>query len=121
MVRHQSLASPPASSPAVAAAMKANKKRDTGPELIIRKLIHNLGYRYRLYAPDLPGKPDIVFRSRCKVIFVHGCFWHHHQDSDVHCAPTPGQIHTIGSPSCFETGSATSSISEKSRKSGGAA
>lgn len=42
------------------------------------RLTHALGYRYRLHAPDLPGKPDIVFRTRRKVIFVHGCFWHLH-------------------------------------------
>jgi DNA mismatch endonuclease (patch repair protein) len=61
--------------------MRANKKRDTGPELIVRKLLYSLGYRYRLHALDLPGKPDIVFRSRRKVIFVHGCFWHQHEDA----------------------------------------
>lgn len=52
--------------------------RDTKPELFIRRLIYSLGYRYRLYATDLPGRPDVVFRSRRKVIFVHGCFWHRH-------------------------------------------
>ena len=54
--------------------------RSTGmkPELLVRSLVHRLGYRYRLHAKDLPGKPDLVFRSRQKVIFVHGCFWHQH-------------------------------------------
>lgn len=80
MARQRPLVSPSASSPAVAAVMKANKKRDTRPELTVRKLLHALGYRYRLHAHDLPGNPDIVFRSRRKVIFVHGCFWHQHQD-----------------------------------------
>jgi DNA mismatch endonuclease (patch repair protein) len=60
--------------------MRANKKRDSGPELAVRRLLHSLGHRYRLHAPDLPGTPDIVFRNRRKVIFVHGCFWHQHQD-----------------------------------------
>jgi DNA mismatch endonuclease, patch repair protein len=78
--KRRRLISPPASSPAVAAVMRANKKRDTGPELVVRKLLHSQGYRYRLHATDLPGKPDIVFRSRRRVIFVHGCFWHQHQD-----------------------------------------
>lgn len=78
--KRRRLISPPASSRAVAAVMRANKKRDTGPELIVRKLLHGLGYRYRLHSPDLPGKPDIVFRSRRKVIFVHRCFWHQHRD-----------------------------------------
>ena len=57
--------------------------RDTTPEIAIRKLLHGLGYRYRLHHAKLPGKPDIVFARRRKVIFVHGCFWHQH--SDPHC------------------------------------
>jgi len=54
------------------------RSRDTKPELLVRRLIHAMGYRYRLHAKDLPGKPDLVFRSRRKVVFVHGCFWHRH-------------------------------------------
>jgi DNA mismatch endonuclease (patch repair protein) len=50
----------------------------TGPEWIVRRLLHANGYRYRLHAKALPGKPDIVFPSRRKAIFVHGCFWHGH-------------------------------------------
>ncbi|MDE0153240.1 MAG: very short patch repair endonuclease [Gammaproteobacteria bacterium] len=53
--------------------------RDTQPEIFVRRLLHRQGYRFRLYAKDLPGRPDIVFRSRRKVIFVHGCFWHRHE------------------------------------------
>ena len=49
---------------------------DTKPELIVRRLAHRMGYRYRLHRKDLPGRPDLVFPSRKKVIFVHGCFWH---------------------------------------------
>lgn len=52
--------------------------RNTGPELAVRHLLHGMGYRYRLHARDLPGKPDIVFRSRRVAVFVHGCFWHRH-------------------------------------------
>jgi|GEM_PF-68152 len=52
--------------------------RNTGPELIVRKLLYSLGYRYRLHDAALPGKPDIVFHGKRKVIFVHGCFWHGH-------------------------------------------
>lgn len=52
--------------------------RDTGPELAIRKLLHAMGYRFRLHARELPGKPDVVFRGRRAAIFVHGCFWHRH-------------------------------------------
>lgn len=48
------------------------------PELAVRKLAYSLGYRYRLHARDLPGCPDMVFRPRRKVVFVHGCFWHRH-------------------------------------------
>ena len=58
--------------------MRAVKTRDTGPELIVRRLLHSLGYRYRLHRKDLPGKPDVAFLSRRKAIFVHGCFWHGH-------------------------------------------
>ncbi len=53
--------------------------KDTAPEMIVRRLLHGMGYRYRLHRPDLPGKPDICFPSRRKVIFVHGCFWHRHE------------------------------------------
>jgi DNA mismatch endonuclease (patch repair protein) len=52
--------------------------RDTEPEKKIRQLLHSLGYRFRTHAADLPGHPDIVFRSRRIAIFVHGCFWHRH-------------------------------------------
>lgn len=51
---------------------------DTKPEMMVRRLVHNMGYRYRLHVGCLPGNPDLVFRSRKKVIFVHGCFWHQH-------------------------------------------
>lgn len=58
--------------------MAAVKGRDTSPELTLRRLLHARGYRYRLHRKDLPGKPDIVFPGRRKVIFMHGCFWHGH-------------------------------------------
>lgn len=54
------------------------KSKNTTPELTVRRLLHALGYRYRLHAKDIPGRPDIIFRTRKKVIFVHGCFWHRH-------------------------------------------
>ncbi|RKR43610.1 T/G mismatch-specific endonuclease [Paraburkholderia sp. BL17N1] len=54
------------------------QSRNTKPEMLVRRLIYAMGYRYRLHARDLAGKPDLVFRSRHKVIFVHGCFWHRH-------------------------------------------
>src|SRR5271157_3047153 len=58
--------------------MRAVKGRDTAPELIVRRLAHSMGYRFRLHRKDLPGNPDLVFRRLRKIIFVHGCFWHGH-------------------------------------------
>ena len=58
--------------------MAAVRQKDTGPEMLVRRLLHRLGYRYRLHAKELPGRPDIVFRPRRKAIFVNGCFWHGH-------------------------------------------
>lgn len=59
--------------------MRLIRSGDTKPELCVRRLVHSLGYRYRLHRPELPGKPDLVFPSRRKIIFVHGCFWHGHK------------------------------------------
>lgn len=56
------------------------KGKDTRPEMVVRRLIHGLGFRYRLHEKSLPGKPDLVFRKRRKVVFVHGCFWHRHEN-----------------------------------------
>lgn len=58
--------------------MQAVKSKDTTPEMRVRRLLHSMGYRYRLHRDCLPGTPDLVFVSRRKVIFVHGCFWHGH-------------------------------------------
>lgn len=52
---------------------------DTGPELLVRKIIHRMGFRYRLHVKKLPGNPDIVLARHKKVIFVNGCFWHGHK------------------------------------------
>lgn len=60
------------------ATMRAVKGRDTKPEMIVRRVAHALGYRFRLHRNDLPGSPDLVFPARRKAIFVHGCFWHGH-------------------------------------------
>jgi DNA mismatch endonuclease (patch repair protein) len=59
--------------------MAAIHSKNTTPELAIRKLVYAMGYRYRLHGKGLPGKPDLVFVRRRKVIFVHGCFWHRHR------------------------------------------
>jgi len=58
--------------------MRGFKSRDTAPEMAVRRVAHRMGYRFRLHRKDLPGKPDLVFPSRRKVVFVHGCFWHSH-------------------------------------------
>ncbi|WP_415878843.1 very short patch repair endonuclease [Methylomonas sp. TEB] len=55
--------------------------KNTKPELIVRKFLFSLGYRYRLHYANLPGKPDLVFPGKRKVIFIHGCFWHRHDCS----------------------------------------
>ena len=65
--------------PARSALMRRVRRRDTGPEMMVRRLLHREGYRFRLHAGELPGRPDIVFRGRRKAIFVHGCFWHRHE------------------------------------------
>ena len=54
--------------------------KNTQPEIAVRSLLHNLGFRFRLHRKDLPGKPDITLPKYKKVIFVHGCFWHGHED-----------------------------------------
>ena len=58
--------------------MACVKSRDTGPEKLVRSLLHAMGYRFRLYRKDLPGTPDIVLPRYGTVMFVHGCFWHQH-------------------------------------------
>jgi len=58
--------------------MSLVRAKDTKPEMVVRRLVHAMGYRYRLHVRDLPGNPDMVFPSRNKVVFVHGCFWHRH-------------------------------------------
>ena len=64
--------------PQRSANMARVKGKDTGPELLVRRILHSSGKRYRLHARELPGCPDIVFRGLRKAIFVHGCFWHRH-------------------------------------------
>lgn len=67
--------------------MSRIRSKDTKPELLVRSLIHSLGYRFRLHDRKLPGRPDIVFPKLKKVVFVHGCFWHRHEGCP--CAPLP--------------------------------
>ncbi len=69
--------------------MSRVKAKGGKAELRIRRLAHAMGYRYRLHGAKLPGKPDLVFASRRKVIFVHGCFWHRHPDPNCRLARLP--------------------------------
>ncbi|MCZ7853710.1 very short patch repair endonuclease [Agrobacterium salinitolerans] len=65
--------------------MSRIRSTNTKPEMVVRKLIHSLGYRYRLHRKDLPGKPDITFGPRRKIIEVRGCYWHAHLRYDPTC------------------------------------
>lgn len=69
--------------------MSLVRGKNTSPELHVRRIVHTLGFRYRLHRSNLPGKPDLVFPSRKKAIFVHGCFWHRHGDPKCHLARLP--------------------------------
>jgi|KBSSwiStaDraftv2_1062776.scaffolds.fasta_scaffold106114_3 DNA mismatch endonuclease (patch repair protein) len=60
------------------ANMRAIRSKGMKPELLVRRIVYRLGYRFRLHRKDLPGKPDLAFIGRKKAIFVHGCFWHQH-------------------------------------------
>lgn len=66
------------------ANMRAIRSKDTRPEMIVRRMVHALGFRFRLHRMDLPGRPDLVFPSKKKLIFVHGCFWHSHGCARAH-------------------------------------
>src|SRR5262245_34234702 len=68
--------------------MSRVRGRDTQPEIIVRKLLHRLGYRFRLHRKGLPGKPDIVLPKYRTAIFVHGCFWHGHPGCRRSARPT---------------------------------
>lgn len=69
--------------------MRAVGAKNTRPELTVRRLLHAMGYRYRLHGADLRGRPDIVFSARRQVVFVHGCFWHRHPDPSCRNAVLP--------------------------------
>lgn len=69
--------------------MSRVRNRGGKAEMLVRRLVHSLGYRYRLHVSKLPGKPDMVFSSRRKIIFVHGCFWHRHDASGCRLARLP--------------------------------
>ena len=67
--------------------MSAIKSKNTKPEITLRKLLHSMGYRFRLHRKDLPGSPDIVLPKYKTVIFVHGCFWHRHENCKYASTP----------------------------------
>lgn len=69
--------------------MRRIRSKDTRAEMLVRQLVHSLGYRYILHLPKLPGKPDLVFSKRKKVIFIHGCFWHQHKDPNCKITRIP--------------------------------
>ena len=69
--------------------MSLIRSTDSAAEIVVRKLIHRMGYRFRLHRKDLPGTPDLVFQKLKKVVFVHGCFWHRHPDLQCSLARLP--------------------------------
>jgi DNA mismatch endonuclease (patch repair protein) len=71
------------------ARMARVKGKGSRAEMTVRRLVHGMGYRYRLHGAKLPGRPDLVFPGRKKAIFVHGCFWHRHSDPDCKLARLP--------------------------------
>jgi len=72
--------------------MSRIKSGNTKPEIVVRSLLHNMGYRFRLHRKDLPGKPDIVLPRYNSVIFVHGCFWHRHKGCKNATSPKTKKI-----------------------------
>jgi len=71
--------------------MSAIKSKNTKPEIKVRKVLHSMGYRFRLHVKDLPGSPDIVLPKYKTVIFVHGCFWHRHKNCKYASTPKTRQ------------------------------
>ena len=67
--------------------MSAIKSKNTKPEIKVRKILHSMGYRFRLHSKNLPGSPDIVLPKHKTVIFVHGCFWHRHENCKYASTP----------------------------------
>jgi DNA mismatch endonuclease (patch repair protein) len=67
--------------------MSRIRSKDTRPEMVVRRLVHAMGFRYRLHARSLPGKPDLVFPAKHKAILVHGCFWHRHRCKEGRRSP----------------------------------
>ncbi|ATB68105.1 very short patch repair endonuclease [Pseudomonas mosselii] len=71
--------------------MSLVKGKNTAPEMLVRRLVHGAGFRYRLHDTKLPGKPDMVFPRKHKVIFINGCFWHRHEGCALTRTPKSNQ------------------------------
>lgn len=83
-------------SPAERSAIMARvRATNTRPELVVRRLVHRLGYRFRLHRRDLPGTPDLVLPKYGAVVFVHGCFWHQHDCRHGRRQPATNQAYWI--------------------------
>jgi DNA mismatch endonuclease (patch repair protein) len=78
---------PQVPTPETSARMKAVRQRNTKPEIAVRRVLHRVGVKYRLCPPGLPGRPDIANATRNWCIFVHGCFWHGHEDCPLFTVP----------------------------------
>jgi DNA mismatch endonuclease (patch repair protein) len=78
--------------------MRAIRDKNTKPELTVRKSLFARGYRYRLHSKKLPGRPDLVFPGRKKVVFVHGCFWHQHSDPSCPICGVPASNQSYWEP-----------------------
>ena len=91
--------------------MSAIKSKNTKPEIKVRKLLHSMGYRFRLHSKDLPGSPDIVLPKYKTVIFVHGCFWHRHENCKY--ASTPKTRKEFWNKKFIENKKRDSEIQEK--------
>jgi len=72
--------------------MSAIKGKNTKPEMLVRSIVHNMGFRFRLHSNRLPGKPDLVLSKHRKVIFVNGCFWHGHEGCKRSIRPTTNTV-----------------------------
>ena len=92
--------------------------KDMKPEMRVRRLAHSMGYRYRLHRKDLPGRPDLVFPSRKKVIFVHGCFWHQHADPACKIARLPQSNRSYWLPKLERNAARDAQHAAKLKKSG---
>ena len=100
------------------ANMRAIRSTGMKPEMVVRKLVYKMGYRYRLHRHDLPGRPDLTFKNRSKIIFVHGCFWHQHEDPNCKRSHIPQSNLEYWKPKLKRTKERDRSNVDELRKSG---